>query len=372
MTAIVIPLAFEKHGLDGMQIGMMMAVLLLVMVPVGLLMPALMRCIDMRVLLVLSTVLRGGAMWVFPQYQDVYHWAALLAVYGIGEFAFIFIVQAWMGLVPFKRGSGFILSMLGAAISVGISVSAVAVEVLQSRQVDMYLAMAVITVAGLFPLLISFLWTPSRLKPSGLTLRSCFKQNPLVMVAALVVGLQLMGVQYLIVIYGTRAGLDFTKASFLLAAFTMGPIIFEVTLASLSDKFDRRNVLMAGTFLSLVCAIYLPLAIYYPFVAYILLFIWGGIIGGLYSVSIAILRDRFEGNDLVPALANFTVMFGVGGVLGLLSIGSLMDVFGSTDALPTTTNVANFIFFCFAANRYIKSLSEKAEQSAQVQQEQAA
>ncbi len=362
MTAIIIPLGMEEHGLNGTQIGGMMAVLLVVIVPLSVLLPGIIRRVGMRFMFLLSTVLRGYAIWAFPQYDDVYHWAIMLVLYGAGEFTFIFILQAWMGLVPFKKGSGFILSLLGVSISVGVSISALIVEALGARSIDPYQAMTAITIVALFPLFFGFLWTPRLQKSTKLTFRESFSQAPLVFVSAIVVGLQTMGIQYLVVLYGTKAGMDITQASFLLASFMLGPIIFEVLLASLSDKFDRRNVLMGGTFLSLVCAIYLPLAIYYPLISYVLMFVWGGIVGGLYSVSFAILRDRYEGDDLVPAMANFTSMFGLGGVIGVISIGTLMDVFGSTDALPSATNIANFFFFCFAANRYIKALSRKSDQ----------
>lgn len=361
MTAIIIPGVMETHGLNGSQIGLMMSLLILAIVPLSLTMPTILRYVGMRSVFIISTLMRVYAIWAFPHYNDVYHWAALLTLYGFGEFAFLFIVQAWMGLVPFKKGAGFIISMLGVSISAGVGVSALVVEAFNLSSIDLYIGMAVITAAAIFPVMVSFLWTPGLEKPSSLTFKECFTRTPLVMVSAMVVGFQGLGIQYLIVLYGTRAGLDITQASFLLAAFTLGPIVFEASLASLSDKFDRRNILMAGTFLSLVCAIYLPLAIYYPLVAYVVLFIWGGIVGGLYSVSFAILRDRYSIEELVPAVGSFTAMFGFGGIIGVISIGTLMDVFGSTDALPSATNIANFIFFCFAANRYIKALSSKEE-----------
>lgn len=363
MTALIIPLSLYEYGLSSMHIGAMMALLLVVIIPLSLFIPALLKRIGARALFVISTLLRCYAILAFSQYDNIYYWAALLLMYGVGEFIFLFILQVWMGLVPFSKGTGLIFSMVGVSISIGIAISAVVVERLQAYAINPYFAMAAITTAALFPLLVSFLWTPTLTKPSLLTFKTCFSQTPLVMTAAFIIGIQTMGIQYLIVLYGMHAGLGFTQASFLLTAFTLGPIVFEVSLASLSDKFNRRNVLMAGTFLSLVCAIYLPLAIYYPYVAYGLLFLWGGIVGGLYSVSFAILCDRYDSQHMISAMGKFTAMFGAGGVVGVFSIGALMDIFDSADALPTVTNIANFLFFCFAANRFIKALSTAREET---------
>jgi predicted MFS family arabinose efflux permease len=68
-----------------------------------------------------------------------------------------------------------------------------------------------------------------------------------------------------------------------------------------------------------------------PFVAgqslpfYALLFIWGGLLGGLYTVGLAHLASRFTGADIAGANAAFVVLYNVGLTTGPPLVGAAMD-----------------------------------------------
>ena len=49
---------------------------------------------------------------------------------------------------------------------------------------------------------------------------------------------------------------------------------------------------------------------------------------GVYTVSLADLGDRFQGNELVAGSAAFAVMWGVGALIGSISGGWAMSLFG--------------------------------------------
>jgi MFS family permease len=101
----------------------------------------------------------------------------------------------------------------------------------------------------------------------------------------------------------------------------------------------------------MVCAVYLPIAIYVNYQAWVLLFIWGGVIGAMYSIALALIGERFEGEELVAANAGYSVMDSAGGTAGILLIGFSMDTFGS-DGLPYVIMLASIIYFSFALTRY--------------------
>ena len=56
--------------------------------------------------------------------------------------------------------------------------------------------------------------------------------------------------------------------------------------------------------------------------------VWGGSMGGIFTVGITLLGERFRDVELVSANAVFAVLFGVGGLLGPFTTGAAMSAMG--------------------------------------------
>lgn len=59
-----------------------------------------------------------------------------------------------------------------------------------------------------------------------------------------------------------------------------------------------------------------------------ILFLWGGVVAGLYTVGLAHLGSRLSGRDLASANAAFVLCYGIGMLVGPQIIGIGMDLFG--------------------------------------------
>jgi MFS family permease len=110
--------------------------------------------------------------------------------------------------------------------------------------------------------------------------------------------------------------------------------------------------------IAIACAI-LPLTIhgglapwYSPdgLALWLTLVVWGGAMGGTFTVGMTLLGERFTGSALIAANAVFTMLFGIGGLVGPLAVGSAMSAWGPT-AFPVTLVVAVTVYGLFAAYR---------------------
>jgi predicted MFS family arabinose efflux permease len=59
----------------------------------------------------------------------------------------------------------------------------------------------------------------------------------------------------------------------------------------------------------------------------ILLLVWGGVAGALYTVGLAHLGARFSGSDLASANAAFVILYNVGLVIGPPLAGGGLDLY---------------------------------------------
>jgi MFS family permease len=145
--------------------------------------------------------------------------------------------------------------------------------------------------------------------------------------AALLFGTIESGAFALLPLYGQRVGHARDVVILLGVGVTIGNIALQMPMGLLSDRVDRRKLLFAIAGFGLVGAALLPLvaASFWPFM--LMLAIWGGVVGALYTVGLAHLGSRFSGEDLAAANAAFIFCYSLGGLAGPAVIGASMDAY---------------------------------------------
>lgn len=381
VNAVVFPTALESYGASNTVIGLVMAIEFISVFAISFGLGRILRVISLRTGLLLSALFRLPSLILLAYFTDMPMWLLLVFVHGIGNFLNQILLQTWINSLPFERSRGLSMALFGTSISLGLACGPVLLQLLDSvsdsiadlvplidqvvlnylslarpeavqtsTQINLIASAMITTLAALPTLLGGFLIPKFRMTKSS-NIPQAVRQAPAIMFAVAVSGVSILGVQSFITLYGLSNNLSLEQASLLLTAFMLGSILLEVPTAWVSDFFDRRYVMIVLVFLSLICAAYLPIAIYTPHLAWGLLFLWGGVIGGLFSVCLAMTAERFSGENLISANAAFSIMDNIGGMIGILLIGVCMDLFGS-DGLPYVIMLAGVVYFSFALTRY--------------------
>lgn len=381
INAVIFPVALEGYGFSTTWIGLILAIEYLSVFGISVYLPQLMRWLSLRGALEISTFFRLPALLLLGYLVEVPGWALWVFVHGIGNFLFGILLQTWINSIPFERTRGLNMGLFGTSISLGLAMGPVLLglsgyfaaplqalttqldalvlhwlgwvrpEEVRDTVVHGLLLSAIVSTLAVLPIMLGrFLVPRFQVSRSG-RLLNVVKLAPAVMLAVMLCGFCILGLQSFITVYGLRSGLSMQDAAYLLTAFMLGSILLEMPIATLSDWFDRRYVMITLVLLSLVAAVYLPIAIYYNWTAWILLFVWGGMMGGLFSICLAMLSDRFKGDDLIRANGAFALMDNVGGLAGVLVMGIAMDIFGE-DGFPYAIMLASVTYFSFALTRY--------------------
>jgi len=131
-------------------------------------------------------------------------------------------------------------------------------------------------------------------------------------------------------LYGTRLGYTQAEAALLLTAVGLGNVLLQIPLGLLSDRMrDRRHLLIGCALIGLGGILALPFVAGDWYASAAILFIWGGVVAGLYTVGLAHLGSRLTGRDLASANAAFVFCYGIGMLAGPQAIGIGMDAFGT-------------------------------------------
>ena len=152
---------------------------------------------------------------------------------------------------------------------------------------------------------------------------------PTATAAVLVFGAVETGGFALFPVYGARIGYTEADAALLLTAVGLGNVVLQIPLGLVSDRMrDRRVLLAICTLVGLAGVLALPLVAGNWHASAAILFLWGGVVAGLYTVGLAHLGSKLSGRDLASANAAFVLCYGIGMLIGPQAIGIGMDLAG--------------------------------------------
>jgi MFS family permease len=381
INAVVFPTALESYGISKSMIGLIMAIEFVSVFAVSGAMPRLLGVARLYTWLLISTLLRLPALVLLSYVVEVPAWLFLVALHGLGNVLFGSLLQTWINSLTFSGARGLLIALYGTSISIGLALGPVLAQGIEGFESAMapglqwldqlfaqqfafvpdaqisgatrtaLLLSALFSTLAAIPILGGRIFSPRFERAAQGSLLSTLRRAPAVMFAIALTGTTILGLQSFITLYGINNGLAFDQAALLLSAFMLGAIVLEMPFAWLSDHFDRRYVLMCLVLLSVAAAVGLPMAIYDPWLAKGLLFGWGGVMGGLYSICLAVISERFEGADQIAANGMASIMEALGGMFGILAIGLAMEAF-AMDGLPYVLMFACVLYFSFALTRY--------------------
>lgn len=175
---------------------------------------------------------------------------------------------------------------------------------------------------------------------------------PTVTFAAFTFGALEQGTLTLMPIYGLRVGLTEATAALVLSAFAAGNIVSQIPLGYLADRFDRRLLLVICALIGAVTIAALPLVQGTMWVMPVI-FTFGGVVSGLYTVGLTLLGQRVKGSDLAAANAAFVMMYNFGGLAGPAIGGMAMQAI-PPHGLPLAFAAITMSFATIAGWRYLK------------------
>lgn len=150
----------------------------------------------------------------------------------------------------------------------------------------------------------------------------------------------------LLVLYAMNLGWPEQQATWLLSMLLLGAIILQVPIGWIADRVDRRRLIVSLSGLSAVGALIWPLALNEHWLSYSLLFLWGGVFVGIYTVVVTEVGKHFRGAELVGVYSALSVAWGVGALLGPVLAGLAMYL--SVHGLPLLAAVLCGAFTVFA------------------------
>ncbi len=268
-------------------------------------------------------------------------WFPLRLVAGAALTITFVLSEFWISSAAPPERRGIVMGIYVTVLSAGFALGPVILALTGTRGLMPFITGSLVLMLGIIPVLIGLKAAP-RLghRERGSFARFLFVA-PVATGAALLFGVVESGAFALLPLYGQRVGHARETVILLGIAVTIGNIVLQMPMGLLSDRVDRRKLLLAIASFGLVGTVLLPLVSrdFWPFM--LALGLWGGTIGSLYTVGLAHLGSRFNGEDLAAANAAYVFCYSLGGLVGPATLGASMDIID-----PHGFELALALFFC--------------------------
>ncbi|MEY2860294.1 MAG: hypothetical protein RL392_752 [Pseudomonadota bacterium] len=156
------------------------------------------------------------------------------------------------------------------------------------------------------------------------------RAHPIIMLAGFVGGFFETGVTSILPLYGLALGLGAGAAALLVSASGLGGVIVMLPAGMVADRFadqaqGRRTLMVFFAAVMLAATCVLPFVASTAWLAWPIVFLWGGAGGTLYTLAMTDIGAREKGITLVNSTAVLVLNYTLGGLTASALSGALID-----------------------------------------------
>ena len=291
--------------------------------------PLIIRTLGLSRALIASAVIIGLCFIAFKATEThIWMWYPLRFFSGVAA-AILFVgSETWINAIARDEERGRILGLYATALALGFGLGPAVLWLTGFDGWTPFIAGALICFLALVPLV---LIPAARRDAFGHGAVSFFRLIPVApatFASAAIFGAVETAILNLAPIYLVRLDYVESAAAFVIMIYGAGTITFQFAIGALADRYGYMRLLGVCAAVGVAGAALLPAASGSFASLFGLLFVWGGVIVGLYTVGLAQLGRIFSGPNLGAANAGYVFMYSAGALTGPLLSGASMDLVG--------------------------------------------
>jgi len=264
---------------------------------------------------------------------EAYSWILFRAMAGFCFSGAYMIIESWIneGISDEQRGAAFSIYMIisQGAFMAGQYVIAVADP---SRE-TLFMVGGILYCLAVLPTALSKARSPAPLTQVKFDLKGMFKNSPAAFIGMLIAGVLAGSFQSFAPVFGVQEEMSSANIANMMAIVMVGAILFQYPLGKLSDRMDRRYVMvglsLAGALVGFLISRYKVNGPDPDLNFFLLMMLLGGFIYPIYGLANAHANDHAEPEDFVKISSSLLILYGIGNMIGPLVTGTAMEWFGN-------------------------------------------
>jgi MFS family permease len=336
----LLALILEDMGASSGLIGLNAA-----MGPIGIILsapfvPRLAQKFGAWFICVISLCSSAVLLLMLAVFRDVMIWFPIRFFLGVAISAIFIISETWINQLAMPRIRGRIIGIYNTVAAAGFALGPLILAVIGSQGWPPFL----VGITGILIALPVFVLARDHLPgfdgKKDASVFSFFSLAPMLLLAVAFAALFEQVALSFLPIYGLRHGLTEATSSLALTVMIIGNVVFQIPIGWLADRISRRFLMSIMAIATMIGSLLLSLLIGGSILLWPMLFVWGAIAFGIYTIALVELGDRFSGALLLAGNGAFGMMWGIGGIFGPPVAGAAMDLIGP-EGLPIILGLAS-------------------------------
>lgn len=328
LLTTLLPLRMRLEGFSVDRIGLILATYSLGFVAATLICP---RLIDMvghiRVFSALAAIVAATAL-VHQILVGEILWGVLRFMSGFAVAGMYMIIESWLNARAPNHVRGTILA---AYMTVNFLAFAGAQPLLTVTGIDGHVGFAVIglfVAVSLIPIALTRVETPPPIVTTRLSLGALIRLSPLGVMGSTMAGVINGAFNALGPVYAQAIDPSTTWIATFMATAILGGFALQIPIGHISDRIDRRKVMLGIALLQMAMAILLAVMGGSGWAMLAVLAIYGGLSYTVYPLAVSHANDYLQPSQLLPAAAGLLLCFGVGSTIGPILASQVMGYLG--------------------------------------------
>src|SRR5690348_11603262 len=222
-------------------------------------------------------------------------WLASRILTGFCYAGLYVVAESWINDRSTNETRGRLFSVYMLTQYTGLIGGQALLNVAEPAGFQLFSLVALLISIAVVPILLTAKHAPAVAAPRHVGLAQLYRISPLGTVGTLGLGMAQSAFFSMGAVFGHRIGLSTEEVSLFLIAAILGGATLQWPLGRLSDKFDRRRLLTAGAFASVVLAVAAMIASGYSLAALVVAaFLFAGTSMPLYSLCVAHTNDLLK------------------------------------------------------------------------------
>lgn len=339
----LLSLSLEQNGVEAAKIGIIVSASWIAILLLYKVVPRLLGYLGLVKANILSTALTVAALIGMTLTSNLVLIFALNFLLGIGLILRWIACDTWIVSVASQSERGRAIGIHETLMGLGIAIGPLLIVLFGvGSAVPYYACAAIVLVSGCLALTLkghdSQPQTPTE-KHHG----KLFRVIPVALCGAFIAGFSETSSVSFLAAYSLSAGYLLTSATLLISVFGIGGTVLQLPIGWMADRSSYKTGQLICCLILLMGTVAIPFSQPFPWLATLVVFLWGGAIGGMNTLAVIEAGDRVAGHQVSTAMTAIAMFYTVGSVLGPIVTGAAVS-YVSPHGLMMSIGLAGALF----------------------------
>ena len=257
---------------------------------------------------------------------DPWTWSAMRFLTGFCFAGLFTVMESWLNSGVRNEDRAQVLGVYRIIDLGSVTGAQFLIPVFGAGGFAIFAIMSIMITLSLVPVSLGDRSNPAPPEDVKLDLSRAWRISPLAAIGCIAVGVTNSAFRTLSPVYAEQIGMSVTDVVTFVSVSIIGGAVIQYPLGYLSDRWDRRSILLGTSICAMLAALVLAsLAGSDPTFNFVAVFVFGSFAMPMFSLSAAHANDRAERSEFVLVNAALMLFYSIGAIVGPLTASYVME-----------------------------------------------